>query len=160
MADLEKSMTVNAPLRAVYNQWTQFEEFPRFMEGVKRVDQKGDKKLHWVAVIAGNTEEWDAVIVDQIPDQRISWKNTTGAKNTGVVSFQPKGPSATTVTLRLEYEPAGVVENVGAALGFVDRQVDGDLRRFKEFIEARGHETGGWRGEIHNQQVEDRSASQ
>jgi uncharacterized membrane protein len=154
MADFEKSIEVDAPLRAVYNQWTQFEEFPRFMEGVKRVDQLTDNRLHWVAEIAGNTEEWDAVIVDQVPDQRISWTNTSGAKNAGVVTFQPKGANTTRVTLQIDYEPSGVIENVGSALGFVDRRMEGDLKRFKEFIEARGRETGGWRGEIHDQQVE------
>jgi uncharacterized membrane protein len=160
MASFEKSIDVDVPLRTVYNQWTQFEEFPRFMEGVKRVDQRTDRTLHWVAEIGGKDEEWDAVILDQVPDQRISWTNTSGAKNAGTVSFQPVGPNATRVTLRIDYEPEGLVENIGSLLGIVDRRVEGDLQRFKEFIEARGHETGGWRGEIHGQQVDRPGVSQ
>ena len=154
MASFEKAIDVNVPLRVAYNQWTQFEEFPRFMEGIKRVDQRTDRTLHWVAEIAGNDEEWDAVILDQVPDQKISWTNTTGAKNAGTVTFQPVGPTSTRVTLRMEYEPEGLVENIGTLLGIVDRRVEGDLQRFKEFIEARGKETGGWRGEIHGEQVD------
>jgi uncharacterized membrane protein len=136
-----------------YNQWTQFEEFPRFMEGVKEVRQLDDKRLHWRAEIAGKEEEWDAVITHQIPDWRIAWRNTTGARNAGVVTFFPMGPNRSRVTLLMEYEPQGVVENVGSMLGFVARRVEGDLQQFKEFIESRGTATGAWRGEIHNQVV-------
>ena len=153
MATVEKSIEVNVPVRTAYNQWTQFEEFPRFMEGVEQVQQLDDKRLHWKAEIAGKTEEWDAAITQQVPDQRIAWTNTTGAKNAGVVTFHYIDPNTTRVMLQLEYEPEGLVENVGSALGVVDRRVEGDLKRFKEFIESRGGETGAWRGEIRNEQV-------
>jgi uncharacterized membrane protein len=153
MANVEKSIDVNAPLRAVYNQWTQFEEFPRFMEGVKEVRQLSDTKLHWVAEIAGKTEEWDAEITEQTPDQRIAWTNTTGARNAGVVTFHRISDDVTRVMLQLDYEPQGLIENVGTALGFVTRRVEGDLERFRDFIEERGRETGGWRGEVEQHKV-------
>jgi len=156
METIKKSISVDVPIRAVYNQWTQFEEFPRFMEGVEEVRQQGDKFTHWRAKIAGKTEEWDAEIVDQIPDQRVIWRSTTGAYNAGTVSFQARGASQTEVTLQMDYEPHGFFEQVGDALGFVERRIEGDLKRFKEFIEGRGVATGGWRGEIHGAQVERR----
>ena len=153
MASTEKHIEVNVPVRTAYDQWTQFEEFPRFMEGVKEVRQLDDQRLHWRAEIAGKEEEWDAKITEQTPDQRIAWTNTTGAKNAGVVTFHYLEPSKTRVMLQLDYEPEGLVENVGSALGFLDRRVQGDLERFKEFIESRGMETGAWRGEIENENV-------
>ena len=148
MANVERSIDVNVPVRTAYNQWTQFEEFPRFMEGVESVTQLDDRRLHWVAAIAGKREEWDAEITEQTPDQRIAWTNTTGAKNAGVVTFHHLSDTTTRVMLQLDYEPEGLVENAGSALGFVERRVRGDLERFKQFIEARGQETSAWRGEI------------
>lgn len=155
MNTVEKSIVVNVPVRTAYNQWTQFEEFPQFMEGVESVRQQGDAHTHWRANIAGKDVEWDADITEQTPDQRVSWRSTTGAHNAGTVSFQSEGSDSTRVTLRLEYEPEGFFENIGSALGFVDSRVEGDLERFKTFIESRGSETGAWRGEIHGSQVED-----
>jgi hypothetical protein len=152
---LWRSMEVDVPVRVAYNQWTQFEEFPRFMEGVEEVRQLDEKRLHWKAQIAGKTEEWDAVISEQVPDQRIAWRSTTGAKNAGTVTFQPLGPNRTRISLHLDYQPEGVVEQVGSALGLVDRRIEGDLRRFKEFIESRGTATGAWRGEIHGERVQE-----
>jgi len=148
MATVERSIEVNVPLKAVYNQWTQFEEFPRFMEGVKEVRQQGDKNLHWRAEIAGRDEEWDAEITEQHPDHRIAWRSTTGATNAGVVTFHHIDDTTTRVMLQLDYEPQGAVEAIGSALGVVERRVKGDLERFKAFIEERGRETGAWRGEI------------
>lgn len=148
MSTIEKSIDVNVPVHTAYNQWTQFEEFPKFMEGVERVTQLDDKRLHWRANVGGKTEEWDAKITEQIPDQRIAWRNTTGAQNAGVVTFHRLADNETRVMLQLEYDPQGFVENVGDMLGVVSRRVEGDLERFKEFIESRGHETGAWRGEI------------
>jgi uncharacterized membrane protein len=148
MANIERSIDVNVPVRTAYNQWTQFEEFPKFMEGVQEVKQLDDKKLHWRANIAGKEEEWDAVITEQEPDMRVAWTNTTGARNAGVVTFHHLDDNKTRVMLQLDYEPEGVIENIGSALGFVERRVKGDLERFKEFIESRGHETGAWRGEV------------
>jgi len=153
MHTTEQTIEVNAPLRMVYNQWTQFEEFPRFMEGVKVVRQIGDRRLHWVAEIAGEEEKWDAVIDEQVPDQRIAWRSTDGGHHAGVVTFRDLGPERTQVTLKVDYEPEGVKENGGSALGLVDRRVKGDLERFKDFIEARGRETGAWRGEIHGSDI-------
>ena len=157
MATIEKGVEVNVPVRTAYNQWTQFEEFPRFMEGVTEVRQLDDKRLHWRATIAGKEEEWDAEIMEQIPDERVAWRSTTGAKNAGVVTFHRLDERKTKVMLQLEYEPEGLVEHAGDVLGFVTRRVDGDLERFKEYIESRGTESGSWRGEIHGQQVEESS---
>jgi uncharacterized membrane protein len=148
MSNIERSIDVNVPVRAAYNQWTQFEEFPKFMEGVEEVKQLDDTHMHWRANIAGKEEEWDAVITEQTPDMRIAWTNTTGARNAGVVTFHRLADHKTRVMLQIDYEPQGVIENVGDALGFVERRVKGDLQRFKEFIEARQQETGAWRGEI------------
>ena len=148
METIEKSVHVEAPLSAVYNQWTQFEEFPRFMEGVKEVRQLDDKRLHWRAEIAGKDKEWTAEIYRQEPDSVIAWRSTSGAQNGGEVRFQQAGDGHTDVTLVMSYDPEGIVENVADALGAVSMRVQGDLNRFKEFIEERGRETGGWRGEI------------
>jgi uncharacterized membrane protein len=147
MARVEKSIEIEKPLRAVYDQWTQFEEFPRFMEGVEEVHQIDDRTLHWIANVGGR-EEWEAEIVHQMPDQQIAWRHTRGAMNSGVVTFTPIDAERCRVHLAIEYEPQGLVEKVGDALGFVSRRVEGDLERFKRFIEERGSETGPWRGEI------------
>jgi uncharacterized membrane protein len=149
MKTIEKDITVNVPVRQAYDQWTQFEEFPQFMEGVEEVRQLDDKHLHWKAKIAGKVEEWDAEIFEQTPDQHIAWRSTDGAKNAGRVSFQPSAPSQTNVHLEIDYEPEGVIETVGDAIGAVDARVTGDLERFKKFVESRGSATGKWRGEIH-----------
>jgi len=153
MSNIEQSIDVDVSVRVAYNQWTQFEEFPRFMEGVESIKQLDDKRMHWKATVAGKTEEWDAIITEQTPDQRIAWTNTTGAKNAGVVTFHRIDDNKTRVMLQLDYEPEGIVENVGDALGFVSRRVKGDMERFKAFIEERGHETGAWRGEIEQKDV-------
>jgi uncharacterized membrane protein len=149
MSTIEKSITVEVPVRTAYDQWTQFESFPEFMEGVESVEQLDDKRLHWKAEIAGGTREWDAEIVDQTPDQRVTWRSLSGTTNDGTVSFAETGdPGTTKVTLHLDYEPDGAVEKVGDVLKIVEHRVNGDLGRFKEFIEARGAETGAWRGDI------------
>jgi uncharacterized membrane protein len=156
MASIEKSIDVNVPVSVAYNQWTQFEEFPRFMEGVKSVKQLDDTRLHWVAEIAGKEEEWDAEITEQTPDQRVAWTNTTGARNAGAVDFHRIDDNTTRVVLLMDYEPEGVVEHIGDMLGFVSRRVEGDLERFKEFIESHGRETGAWRGEVEQHKVGER----
>jgi uncharacterized membrane protein len=148
MSTVENSIEVKLPVSTVYNQWTQFEEFPKFMDGVERVTQIDETRLHWVAQIAGATREWDAEIVDQQPDQRIAWRSIDGAGNGGVVTFQPVGQDATRVNLQMQFEPEGVAETIGDKLGFVSRQAQGDLKRFKSFMEERGRETGAWRGEV------------
>ena len=148
MKTIAKSITVNVPLSQAYNQWTQFEEFPHFMEGVKEVKQLDKKSLHWKAEIAGKSEEWNAEITEQIPDHRIAWRSTSGAKNSGVITFSAQGKHETAVNLEVEYEPEGMIENIGNLLGLVSARVSGDLTRFKDFIEIRHSATGGWRGEI------------
>jgi uncharacterized membrane protein len=153
MAHVEKSIDVDVPVRTVYNQWTQFEEFPRFMEGVKSVRQIDDKRLHWKAEIAGKEVEWTATITEQVPDRLIAWRSTDGPPNAGRVSFEPLGEGRTRVTLRLDFEPHGATEKAGAALGLVSARIEGDLKRFVKFIEARQAETGAWRGEIHGGEV-------
>jgi uncharacterized membrane protein len=154
MAHVEDSIEVNVPVSTAYNQWTQFEQFPRFMEGVKQVRQLDDKRLFWHAEIAGKDKQWEAEIYEQEPDRVIAWRSTSGAPNGGRVTFEPLGPNRTRVNVRIEYEPEDFVEKAGDALGIVKARVHGDLQRFKEFIESRGTETGAWRGEIHGTQVE------
>ena len=148
MASVVESIDVTAPVSTVYNQWTQFEEFPRFMEGVKSVTQTDDTHLHWVAEVAGREVEWDAEITEQHPDERVAWRATSGAENAGVATFHRIDDETTRVTLQLDADPEGIVESVGTALGFLDRRVKGDLERFKEFLEHRGSETGAWRGNV------------
>lgn len=158
MASVEKSIEVNLPVRPVYNQWTQFEEFPRFMEGVEEVRQLDDTHLHWKVNIDGKTEEWDAVITSQVPDREIAWRSTSGAENAGNITFTPIGPDRTRVTAAIGYEPEGIVEKAGDKLGVVSRRVEGDLERFKDFIESRGIATGAWRGEVSGGVVEENTA--
>lgn len=146
---IEKDIEVNAPLHSVYNQWTQFEEFPSFMDGVREVRQTDDTHLHWRAKIGGKDLEWDAEIVEQVPDRRIAWRSISGKPNAGTVAFEPIDSARTRVCLTMEYDPEGAVENVGSALGVTGHRVTQDLENFKEFIEKRGAETGAWRGEVH-----------
>lgn len=148
MENITKSIDVMVPVRTAYDQWTQFEEFPRFMEGVEEVRQLDDKHLHWVANIGGKRKEWRARITEQIPDERIAWRSEDGAFNAGVVTFHHISDNKTRVTLQMDYEPEGITEKAGDAIGIVSRRVQGDLERFKEFIEKRGRETGAWRGTI------------
>jgi len=148
MSSITESIDVDVPVRTAYDQWTQFEEFPQFMSGVERVDQLDEQRLHWVAKVGGKTKEWDAKITEQTPDQRVAWTATSGAENAGVVTFHRIDDSKTRVTVQMDVDPEGIVENVGDAVGVPNRQVKGDLERFKEFIESRGQETGAWRGEI------------
>src|SRR5690606_2527003 len=153
MAHIEDTIEVDVPVRVAYNQWTQFQEFPRFMEGVKEVRQLDDKRLHWRAEVGGKELEWTAEITQQVPDERIGWRSTGGATNAGSVTFQPLGDNRCHITLRLEYEPQGAVEKAGSAVGVVSARVKGDLKRFKEFIESQPRETGAWRGEIRSGEV-------
>ncbi len=148
MASVMEAVEVNVPVRTAYNQWTQFEQFPQFMSGVEEVRQLDDKRLHWKATIAGKTQEWDAEITEQIPDERVAWRNITGATNAGVVTFHYIDPNTTRVTLQLDYEPEGVVETVGSALNVPDRRMKNDMEKFKQFIESQGQESGAWRGSI------------
>ncbi len=154
MADIMKAIVVDRPVREVYNQWTQFEEFPRFMEGVTSVEQLSDTELRWDAEIGGVHRTWDATIVRQEPDRVVAWAATEGAANAGTVSFEPVDTDRTRVELRMEFEPNGLVESVGDLLGFVDRRAQGDLERFRAFIEERANPTGGWRGTVHGGEVE------
>jgi len=147
MSTIETSIEVNVPVRTAYNQWTQFEEFPRFMEGVKEVKQLDDTRLRWKAEIAGKEKEWTAEITEQTPDQRIAWTSRGGAPNGGVVTFHRLSDAKSKIMLQLEYDPQGFVENAADVLGVVSLRVKGDLERFKEFIEKRGRETGAWRGQ-------------
>ncbi len=159
MSRFEHVITVDAPLHEVYNQWTQFESFPSFMEGVESVVQRDDRTLEWTASIAGQQRSWTAVITDQTPDTRVAWKSTSGTDNAGAVLFQAMGADKTQVTLHIDVDPEGVIENIGDKIGAVDRRVKGDLERFKEFMESRGKATGAWRGEIHGTEVRDPALS-
>jgi uncharacterized membrane protein len=145
---VEESIEVGVPVRTAYNQWTQFEEFPEFMEGVESVRQVDDTHLHWTAEVAGQRREWDAEITEQRPDERVAWKATEGKGNAGVVTFHRLDDDRTKIMVQLDFEPEGIVEKAGSAIGSDSRRVKGDLERFKEFIESRGAETGAWRGEV------------
>lgn len=147
-SNVQASIDVNVPVRTAYDQWTQFEDFPKFMENVHEVRQLDDKHLHWHASVGGVDTEWDAEISEQLPDERIAWHSTSGARNAGVVTFHRINDMKTRVMLQLDYEPSGVVEYVGDAAGVVERETRKSLQNFKTFIEARGIETGGWRGTI------------
>ncbi len=142
------SVDVNVPVSTAYNQWTQFEDFPKFMDSVHEIRQLDDTHLHWRADVAGKEEEWDAEITEQIPDKRIAWRSTSGIPNAGVVTFHRLSDSKTRVTLQMEYEPQGMDEQIGDAIGLVKRQAQNNLKRFKELLEARGTETGAWRGSV------------
>jgi uncharacterized membrane protein len=145
---VEKSTTVNVPVRQAYNQWTQFEEFPQFMDGVESVTQVEDDRLDWVAEIGGVRRHWEARIVEQVPDSKVAWVATQGTTNAGAVTFEELAGGQTSVTLVLDYEPEGLVEKVGDALDVVERQAEADLERFKAFIESEGEATGAWRGSV------------
>jgi uncharacterized membrane protein len=148
MAMVEESVQVDVPLTTAYNQWTQFERFPEFMEGVERVNQIDDTHLHWVVEIGGQHHEWDAEVTEQTPDERIAWRNTDGKDNAGVVTFHRIDDRVTKLMVQLDFVPEGVIEKLGSAIGSPGRRVQGDLQRFKELIESEGHESGAWRGDV------------
>jgi hypothetical protein len=149
--EVEKTIEVAVPVSTAYDQWTQFEEFPQFLGGVQEVRQLDDRRLHWVAEIAGVRREWEAEIIEQVPDEKVAWAATEGATNAGAVFFSPVTENQTLVRLHLEYEPEGLVEQAGDKLGIVGRQAESDLERFKAYIESRGAASGGWRGEVPGQ---------
>jgi uncharacterized membrane protein len=148
MSTIEESIEVQVPVRTAYDQWTQFEEFPQFMEGVEEVRQLDDTHLHWVTELGGRREEFDAEVTEQTPDQRVAWRSTGGAQHAGVVTFHKTGERETRVMVQMDIVPDGAVEKLGDALGVAKRQVKGDLGRFKELVESRGDATGAWRGEV------------
>ena len=148
MSVIEKSIDVRVPVRTAYNQWTQFEDFPQFMEGIVGVAQLDDTHVRFTARVGGKEKIWEARITEQIPDERVAWCSTTGARNAGVVTFHRIAPDKTRVMLQVEYDPEGFVENVGDFVGVVSARVEADLERFKGFIESRGAETGAWRGSV------------
>ena len=148
MSEILEAVDVEVPVRIAYDQWTQFDEFPRFMEGVKAVRQVDPTHLEWTAEIAGVDKHWTAEISEQTPDQRIAWHATDGARNAGVVTFHRLDDDRSRVTLQLDVEPDGPIETAGDALGFVQRRAKGDLERFKTFIEERRTPTGAWRGSV------------
>jgi uncharacterized membrane protein len=148
LSTIDEAVEVHVPVRTAYNQWTQFEEFPNFMEGVESVQQVTDTKTHWVTKIAGATREFDAEITEQLPDERVAWRSVAGPTQAGVVTFHRLDPQTTRVMLQLEVDPEGIAEQVGDKLGFIKGRAKGDLKRFKEFIESRRSETGAWRGEV------------
>jgi uncharacterized membrane protein len=149
MSTVTESVDVHVPIRTAYNQWTQFEEFPQFMSGVNEIRQLDDTTTHWKTDIDGVKREFDAKITEQLPDERVAWTSTEGSRQAGVVTFHRLDDSQTRVTVQMDFEPQGFTEQAGDKLGFLDRQVKDDLKRFKEFIEGRGgNETGAWRGQV------------
>ena len=154
MSRITETIDVDVPVRVAYDQWTQFESFPRFMEGIDRVVQADDTTLDWTATIAGKVKHWRAEITEQRPDELIAWRSTEGAQNDGQVRFEPLGADRTRIESLVDVEPEGLVEKAGDALGIVERRVKGDLERFKEYVEARGQATGAWRGTVEDGRVE------
>lgn len=148
MKTVERGIEVQVPASVAYDAWTRFELFPTFMQDVEKVEQRDDRRLHWRANLWGTTEEWDAVITEQIPDKRIAWTSETGARNAGVVTFHRLTDDTCRVMLQLGYEPASVTEKLGDALGVVTRRIERDLEGFKQFVERHGDRIEGWRGEI------------
>ncbi|TFY98655.1 SRPBCC family protein [Ramlibacter rhizophilus] len=145
---VKESIDVDVPVSAAYNQWTQFEEFPKFMDNVESIQQIDDTHLRWRANIGGKTKEWVAEITEQTPDQRIAWRSTEGLRNAGVVTFHKLSDNRTRVMLQMDYEPEDMTEKIGDALGGVRKTARGNLKRFKERIESQGHESGAWRGTV------------
>ena len=149
MTTIEQSIDLDVPVRAAYDQWTRFEEFPQFMKGVEEIRQIDDRHLHWVAELGGSRHEWDAEITEQLPDERVAWRNTDGKDNAGVVTFHKLSDTSSRVMVQIDFVPEGIKEKVGSAINAPDRQVKGDLERFKELVEAKGGpDEGGWRGEV------------
>jgi uncharacterized membrane protein len=157
MSTIDRTIELDVPVRTAYDQWTQFEEFPRFMEGVISVDQLDSKTLEWTARIGGVERSWRAEITEQEPDRRIAWRSTDGARNDGVVTFEPIGDGRSRVRVQLDVEPSDPIEAIGDAIGIVERQAEGDLKRFKEYIETRREPSGAWRGEVHDGDVREDS---
>jgi uncharacterized membrane protein len=148
MAEVKESIEVNVPVTTAYNQWTQFEEFPQFMENVESVRQIDDTRLSWVAEISGQRHEWTAEITRQEPDRVIAWRSIDGKGTSGEVLFEPVGTDQTRIELTMTWEPEGLLESLGARLGADELGVRRDLENFRELVEGRGVETGAWRGEV------------
>jgi uncharacterized membrane protein len=148
MASHEQSIEVEVPVTTAYNQWTQFEEFPKFMEGVKEVRQVTDTMTHWKVEIAGIEREFDAEITEQHPDERVAWRSTDGSHHAGVVTFHKLSPERSKVMLQMDVDPQGFAEKAGEVTGIVSGRMKGDLKRFKKHIESRGAESGAWRGDV------------
>lgn len=148
MSTITEAIDVDVPIRVAYNQWTQFESFPHFMEGAREIRQLDDTHVHWVIDIAGQVREFDATITEQHPDERVAWTSDSGPNHAGVITFHRLDDEKTRVTAQMDIDPEGFVENVADKLGVLGNRVKNDMRKFKEFIEQRGHETGGWRGDV------------
>jgi len=148
LSNVQESIELDVPVHVAYNQWTQFEELPKFMDSVQEVRQVTDTHLHWKAMVGGSVKEWEAEITEQIPDKRIAWHSTTGVRNAGVVTFHKIGPDRTRVMLQMDYEPQSVAQKAGDLLGAVKLTTKGNLRRFKQLVESSGHDSGGWRGTV------------
>ncbi|OKI13359.1 SRPBCC family protein [Streptomyces sp. CB03911] len=149
MSKVQESIDVDVPIGTAYNQWTQFEDFPKFMDGVEEITQLDARHNHWKTKIAGVSREFDTEIVDQVPDDHVAWRTTSGdVKQTGMVRFEPIDATRTRVMMEMDFQPGGMAEKAADMMGVLDRQVKGDLKRFKHFIEERGTESGGYRGRL------------
>jgi uncharacterized membrane protein len=148
MGTITESIDVGVDVTTAYDQWTQFESFPQFMEGVDEVRQIDDTHLHWVTSVGPVTREFDATVTEQHPDERVAWKSDSGPEHAGVVTFHRLDDQTSKVTVQMDIDPEGFVENVADKAGILDQRVKGDLKRFKDFIESRGAETGAWRGDV------------
>jgi uncharacterized membrane protein len=149
METIKESIDVNVPVGTAYGQWTQFEQFPNFMEGIESVMQIDETHLRWAANVGGARRNWQAEIVEEVPDEKIAWRATSGNGPNGIVTFEPLGPDSTLITVEMSYEPNGLMEQLGAKVGIDSRQVAADVKRFKQLVETIGAETGAWRREVH-----------
>ena len=148
MSTVTESVDVDVPIKIAYDQWTQFESFPQFMDGVEEIRQIDDTHTHWVVKVGGITREFDATITEQHPEERVAWRADDGPNHAGVVTFHRLDDDKTRVTAQLDIDPEGFVENVADKAGILDRKIKGDMGRFKEFIESLGSATGSWRGDV------------
>lgn len=148
MTTVKSDVDVNVPISVVYNQWTQFASFPQFMDSVRSISQLDDTHTHWEVAIAGVERHFDAVITEQVPDERVAWKSTEGDIHAGVVTFHRLADDQTRISLQLDWQPEGLVEHLGALLQIDDIAIDRDLEQFKQLIESNGFETGSWRGSV------------
>ncbi|GAB2771424.1 SRPBCC family protein [Amycolatopsis magusensis] len=148
MGTITETVEVGVPVSTAYNQWTQFESFPEFMEGVEEVRQLDDTHTHWKVKIGGAEREFDATITEQHPDERVAWRSDDGPRHAGVITFHRIDDNRTRVTAQMDIDPEGFIENVGDKLGVLDRRIKGDMKRFESFIENRGRESGSWRGDV------------
>ena len=149
MPNAIETVDVNVPVSVAYNQWTKCEEFPKFLSFVESITQVNDTLTEWKVKVGGVEREFEAQITEQHPDERVAWNSTGGqVDHGGVVTFHKLAENETRVTVQLDWQATGLMEKAGAALGVDNYAIKKDLANFKKFIEAKGTDDGGWRGDV------------